>query len=130
MGLPEAWEAYLRFRPGFAAASDERFYPMAWLDREVAEGRVLIWWTDAAAILAEIKVYPSGLYDLHGLLATGRLSDIADNLIPQAEAWAHSVGCDGVLIQSREGWQRVMRGRGYETYQVSIRRPLQGRTAA
>jgi hypothetical protein len=123
---PEAWAQYLHFRPLLAQAVDERLYPLDWLDLEVAEGRALFWCTSDAAILAEIKTYPSGLYDLHGLLAAGNMRSIVGTLIPMAERWAAEVGCDGALIQSRAGWQRILGKSGYEPHQVSLRKSLTG----
>ena len=120
----DQWEAYLKFRDGLISILDERFYPAAWLDAEVYAGFVKLFHCDDAAILAELKVYPSELMEVRGVLATGRLESIEDILIPQAEAWGKAEGCFCADISSREGWLRRLRKRGYSLHQVSIRKEL------
>jgi hypothetical protein len=116
------WDAYLHFRPGFAEAVDEDLYPMGWLDTEVLRGAALFWHSEWAAILAELKRYPSGAVDIHGLLACGRLEDITEQLIPRAESWAREAGCAGSLIASRDGWARALKNRGYAPFQSVLRK--------
>ena len=43
-------------------------------------------------------------------------------LIPKAEQWGRELGCIGALIESREGWARVMRPHGYRLFQTTIRK--------
>lgn len=118
------WPEYLRFRDAFAAALDPRFYPISWLDGEVACGRMLLLTGEHSAILFSVKTYPSGLKELHGELAVGNLGGIVHDLIPRAELFGKEIGCSVAVIQSREGWNRVMRDQGYELYQTAVRKAL------
>ena len=115
---------YLRFRDGFAEAMDPRLYTLDYLDWLLIEGRGQFWATDRAAIIAEVKTYPTGARAIHGLLATGDLDDITNILIPTAEAYARAQGCLFAIIESREGWARQLKGSGYELYQTSVRKVL------
>ena len=51
---------YPRFRPLFAEALDRRLYTIEHLDRLVFSGRAQIWFGDAAAIVTEVRTYPTG----------------------------------------------------------------------
>lgn len=116
------WPEYLRFRDAFAAALDPRFYPISWLDGEVACGRMLLLTGEHSAILFSVKTYPSGLKELHGELAVGELPEIISALIPSAEQFGKAIGCVTATIQSRPGWVKVMRDQGYELHQAEIRK--------
>jgi len=118
------WRAYQHFRPEFLKAVDLSLYPAEWIDAQVHSGLFQFRCTERAAILFEVKVYPSGLRDVHGILAAGDLAEIRDILIPSAEAWGRAHGCAGSIIESRSGWARVLRRRGYESHQVAIRKEL------
>lgn len=120
----ERWIAYQRFRDRFRVALDERLYPIGYLDALILSGEAEFLSTDTAAIVFAIKVYPSGLRDVHGLVAAGDMAAIVNDLIPQAEAWGRECGCEGALIESRPGWARVLKDNGYETLQVSVRKAL------
>lgn len=123
MSAPD-WAGYLAWRCAFAAAIDARLYPMEWLDQRIITGSAQIWRSVEAAIVTEIKTYPSGARDLHGLVAAGALADIKRALIPRAELWARSIGCAGALIESRPGWAKVLAHDGYAIWQVAIRKEL------
>lgn len=120
------WGQYLIWRDEFAKVLDPVYYTIEWLDREVAEGRVGVLSTEHAAILFDIKTYPTGAKDINGLLAAGKLDDIVGALIPAAEQAGRSLGCVGALIESREGWTRALRTQGYQPHQVSVRKALNG----
>lgn len=116
------WAAYRRWRPAFAAAMDARLYTPEWLDARLASGEAWLWHDDAAAIMAELRHYPTGARDLHGLIAAGDAARIRDVLIPRAEAWARARGCVGAIIESRPGWARIMAGSGYAPHQLTLRK--------
>jgi hypothetical protein len=116
------WAGYLRFRAAFAEAIDPRLYRLDWLDRRILSGEALFWRTDRAAIVAELRDYPTGARDLHGLIAAGDIDDIAEMLIPEAEDFARSIGCIGAVIESRPGWARRLREQGYAPHQVALRK--------
>lgn len=113
-------EAYERFRDEFAALSPER-YPADYIDRQVWTGAWRCWGNDRAAILAEIRTYPSGLREVHGLGAAGDVRAIID-LIPFAEAWGAQAGCRLASIESRQAWGKLLPG--YEVEQVRIVKEL------
>lgn len=112
-------EAYLTFRHEFAALDPDR-YPVDYIDHQVAAGAWRCWGNERAAILAEIKTYPSGVKEVHGVAAAGALAEIVQ-LIPLAEAWGRDEGCARAVIESRPGWARLP---GYELHQVSVRKDL------
>ena len=114
------FEAYRQFRGGFREAIDERFYSIEWLDEQVALSRAFFWHTENAAIVAEIKTYPTGTKAIHGLCATGDIKDITDKLIPAAEAWGRENGCTFALIESRSGWGRALKPNGYAVHQTAV----------
>lgn len=121
MIIPD-WAAYLRFRDAFGEVMDPRLYTLDWLDAQLLTGQAMFWATDNAAILAELKLYPTGARDIHGLIAAGDLQDIIESLIPQAEQWARGIGCIGAIIESREGWVKALKPSGYNIHQVSVRK--------
>lgn len=118
------WVGYLRFRDAFAEVLDPRLYTIEWLDKQVLECKVTFWRTDKAAIIAELKIYPTGAADVHGLIAAGDMADIVETLIPAAEQWGRDLGCLGAIIESREGWKRTLKSSGYDVYQVALRKDL------
>ncbi len=118
------FDDYLRFRPQFAAMLDPALYPLAWLDEQVATGNFTLFSGVDSAILVKIDRYPSGLLEAHGQAAVGKLAEIVGVLIPQAEAWARSLGCTSAKIESREGWMREMSAFGYQLHQVTLRKVL------
>lgn len=115
---------YLRFRDRFAEALDDRLYTIACLDALLLSGRGKCWATETAAIVAEIKVFPTGAKAVCGVIAAGDLEEIADRLIPYAEAWGSANGCTFGMIESRPGWAKRMKRHGYETHQVSLIKEL------
>lgn len=113
-------DAYAEWRDRFAEVLDARLYDLAWLDEQVRSGRALVWAADDAAMLTEMRTYPTGARDIHGLVAAGKLETIVGELIPRAERWAQTVGCIGAVIESRQGWVRALEGSGYRVHQVAL----------
>jgi hypothetical protein len=111
---------YLRFRDELIALDPEH-YPAWYIDQQVTLGLWRCWGSDKAAILAEIRNYPSGALELHGLAAVGDLAEIV-RLIPLAEEWGKQAGCTRAVIESRPAWARVLPD--YELHQVSVRKEL------
>jgi hypothetical protein len=114
---------YAKFRDGFERAMDPDFHRIEELDAKVADGSALLWFTEHSAVAAEIQRYPNALV-LHGLCATGELDEIVGELIPAAEAWAKSAGCTHATIESRSGWQRVLKARGYSPHTITLGKVL------
>jgi hypothetical protein len=115
--------AYLRHRDEIAGLLDPRMYTIAWLDREITLGRAMVMGSDSAVIVFELKHYPTGATDIHGLVAAGELAAIK-GLIEQAENFGRDQGCIGAQISSREGWAKVLKAEGYAVHQVTIRKEL------
>lgn len=113
-------DAYLRFRDEFGALDPLR-YPVEAIDARVKAQTWRCWGNEKAAILAEIKTYPSGVREVHGVAAAGDLREIV-GLIPQAEEWGRQCGCVRAVIESRPGWERVLPT--YELHQVAVRKEL------
>lgn len=113
--------AYLDFREDFAALDPDR-YPVDYIDHQVASGAWRCWGNAHAAILAEIKTYPSGLREVHGVAAAGDLQAIIE-LIPLAEEWGREQGCVRAVIESRPGWERAL-PKEWELHQVAMRKDL------
>ena len=78
--------ASARFRPLFMEALDPRFYTIEHLDRLLRNGLAQIWSGEEAAIVTEVRTYPTGAAVIHGLVAAGDLDEIVGALIPRAEA--------------------------------------------
>ena len=115
---------YAAFRPLFEAALDGRLYRIEHLDALLGSGRAQIWFGDNAAIVTEVREYPTGARVVHGLVAAGELDEIVGTLIPRAEAWGRSVGCLLAVIESRPGWVRKLKAAGYRIHQTSVRKNL------
>lgn len=114
---------YALWRSRLLEAVDQELYPAEWLDRRVANGRARLWCNEAAAIVAEIKTYPSGAKEVHGLLAAGDVQAIKA-LIPNAEQWGRDKGCTRASISSHPAWARIMHSEGYEPEQLTIAKGL------
>jgi hypothetical protein len=132
---------YARWRDAFAQAMDTRLYSIEYLDALVGSMRAQIWFGDHAAIVTEVREYPTGARVIHGLVAAvdpgspatagaaspgAGLREIAETLIPRAEAWGRSIGCVLAIVESRAGWARQLKSQGYEPHQVTLRKELGG----
>jgi hypothetical protein len=122
--MKDAVARWQHWRPAFLSLVDPRFYTPEWLDAEIASERIRMIEGDRAAILVTIRTYPTGAAEIHGMAAAGDLSEIVDALIPRAEAWGRAIGCVVATIDSREGWARVLKPRGYAVHQVCLRKEL------
>lgn len=116
--------SYPAFRDKFAAALDERFFTIDYLDALMANGEVEIINTPTSAIVVEIKEYPAGARVVSGVVAAGDIDEIANVLIPQAEAWGRSLGCQYGMIESQKGWERAMKKHGYRHFTTAIVKEL------
>lgn len=115
---------YEDWRPKFAEAMDSRLFTIQWLDELVSQGKVQFFASDNAAIVAELRQYPTGARAVQGLYAAGELSEIVDILIPMAEEWGRSNGCKYAFIESREAWERILKGSGYVMYKIAVGKVL------
>lgn len=118
------WAGYLEWRSAFAAAMDERLYRPEWLDARILAGTVQFWRSDQAAAVTEVRAYPTGAYDVHGLVAAGDVAEVRDKIVPEVEAWGRAIGAIGIVIESRPGWARALRSAGFVPHQLAIRKEL------
>lgn len=124
MNCGSDWETYTRFRDQFASVLDSARYTIDWLDRQVAFGAYIVIGNEDAAVLYELKAYPTGAMDIHGVLAAGDLGTIVEKLIPEALDYGKELGCVGGLIESRAGWVRELKNHGWEIHQTTLRKVL------
>lgn len=117
--MPEYW----LFRDQLEQLLDPRCYTIEWLDRQIMTGAASVIANDKAIIVFQVKEYPAGAREVHGLCAAGDLAVILE-LIEQAEDWGRAMGCEFASIASREGWSRVLSDKGYRVHQVELRKEL------
>lgn len=114
---------YEHWREQLGSALDPRFYTLAHLDGMIVAGSAKVIATEAAAIVIEPKIYPTGAVVVNGLVAAGDLEEIK-KLIAVAEQIGRDAGCIGAVIESREGWAKALKPIGYEVFQVSLFKEL------
>lgn len=119
-----SWPSYVLFRDRFADLLDPNLYTLEWLDNMVLTGQFHLFTQGNSAILVSLKLYPTGVRECHVEAAVGELSLLTGPLISTVEQWASKIGCALVVIQSREGWLKVMKSQGYSPYQIAIRKEL------
>ena len=122
--ITDAITSYIHWRGAFQDAMDPRFYNIEYLDWLVANDRAKFFCAHDAALVAEIRMFPSGRCAAHFLVAAGNLETLKDELAGRVEAWGKANGCDFALIESRPGWRREMKDSGYEPFQESIVKEL------
>lgn len=116
------WAGYLRYRDAFESVLDKTLYTIEWLDWRVLQPGCFLFVGTNAGLITETKQYPTGACDMAGMIAAGDLDEIVGVLIPRAEAFAKDIGCVGALIESREGWSRVLKSKGYAPHQLTLRK--------
>lgn len=115
---------YATWRPRFAEAIDGRLFTIDYLDYLLLGcGLATLHVGKNAAIVTMFKFYP-GCKAIEGLVAAGDLEEIVNELIPLAEQFGRERGCKFAMISSREGWQRALKGSGYEPHQITLAKEL------
>lgn len=120
---PAAWGEYRRHREEIRALLDPRCHRIEWLDVRILNGDALAFGNADAVIVVEVKRYPAGATELHGLVAAGELDAILP-LIEQAEQWGRQSEITFASIASRPAWSRVLKDKGYSVYQTTLRKDL------
>lgn len=120
---PPHWDEYQKRRIEIAGMLDARCYSIGWLDSQILNGDALVFASEGGVIVVTVKRYPAGATELHGLVATGSLPAVV-TLIEEAEQWATLAGVDFACVESRPGWERILKKRGYQLHQVSVRKDL------
>ncbi len=111
-------EAYLRHRAEIAKMLDERFWPLWWVESQISEGNIDLLWNDTAIIGFEVRKYPGGARELHGMFAAGQVDGI-DELVDAACEVARGIGAFAA-IDSRPGWARRYKNKGFRVDRVRI----------
>ena len=109
----------IRWRSEITSILDERFYPLWWVESEIAAGRIDLLQNDKAIIGIQVRTYPGGARELHGMFACGDKHAIRD-LVLQALDLGRLAGCDVAAIESRPGWARELKDMGFATDRVRI----------
>lgn len=112
-------DAYLRHRAEIASILDERFYPLGWVEQEIAAGRIDLLHSNTAIIGIQLRTYPGGARELHGMFAAGDKAGIKE-LVKQALELGRAAGCTVAAIESRSGWEREFRDLGFAKDRVRI----------
>lgn len=120
---PPFWAEYRRHHAEIVGVLDPRCYSIDWLDLQILNGDARVFGNDDAVIVVVVKQYPAGATELHGLVAAGALAGIL-KLIAEAEDWAREQGVTFACVESRPGWERILKKRGYSLYQTSVRKDL------
>lgn len=115
---------YLTWRDRIAEALDPRFWPIEWLDEQVVAEKVLTIAVEDACVVVELRNYPGGAREVHGLVAAGNPETIVNVLIPAAEAWGVVNGASFGCVESREAWVKLLKPSGYGVHQVTLRKEL------
>lgn len=108
------------WRDAFAGVMDPRFYTIESTEVLLLNGVFKLLHTDSAAVIVEVRTYPTGAKEVHGLIAAGDMADIVSVLIPQALEWGKAQGCIIGSIESREGWGRALKPYGWREHQIRL----------
>lgn len=115
--------AYTRHRAEVASILDERFYPLEWLESRIQTGWIDLLHNDKAVIGLEVRTYPGGAMELHGLFAAGDKDAIGELIDVACEA-GRQAGCVVAAIESRPGWVRELKDKGFTVDKVRITKDL------
>lgn len=116
--------SYARFRAMLAEANRSDFYPIEWLDAQVATGMAVPIIGDNAAMVIGARLYPGGARIGHIKAAAGDMDELIHELGPKAEEWGRAHGCTMALIEGRPGWSRALRKHGWRAHQVALLKDL------
>lgn len=116
--------SYQRFRDLLAGANRPEFYPIEWLDNQVATGMAIPIIGEDAAMVIGARLYPGGARIGHIKAAAGDMGELIHELGPRAEEWGRAHGCTMALIEGRPGWPRALREHGWRDYQISLLKDL------
>jgi hypothetical protein len=120
--VPVQWVDYHPWRGEFAKALDPRLCTLDHLDARINENEVRIFACAEAALIVELRHYPTGAFDGHVLIAAGSPGHVVSVLRPRAEQWLRAIGALGALVESRPGWARLLKAHGYDAHQTMVRK--------
>lgn len=117
-------ESYALWRDHLGGALDERYFSISWLDYVVHEGRAVLLATDKSAAVVEVRYFPTGAKDLRVICGAGDLEDMRGPLLDIMIKMAYENGCISVAVESRDGWVRALRDKGFSPYKSLLRLEL------
>ena len=120
--IPVQWVDYHPWRERFAEALDPRFYRIDHLDDIINHNLARLFTCREAALIVELRRYPTGAFDGHVLIAAADPAAVVNVLRPQAERWLHDIGAMGAMVESRPGWARLLKAHGYQQHQQVLRK--------
>lgn len=112
-----------KFRPQFVEAVEGSRYSIHDIDRQIGQGLMMFFPGRSAAIIAQKATFPDGTSDLQTMFAVGDLSEILE-LEPGICAMARLLGCTGMLVEGRKGWEKALKAKGYDFWSVTLRKDL------
>lgn len=112
-----------KFRPLFAEAIEGSRYSIEDVDRQVGQGLMMFFPGQNSAVIATQVTFPDGTKDLQTLWAVGDLKEIVE-LEPGICAMARLLGCVGVMVEGRKGWEKLLKDKGYKPWSVTVRKAL------
>jgi hypothetical protein len=89
----------------------------------VDAGKLVVWANDKAAIAAEPHKLPDGRWGLTVSLAGGDMDAVLD-LYAECEEAARSLGAAEMRAVGREGWERVLKSRGFRFQALLLSKAL------
>lgn len=95
-------------------------YTVEWLDRLLCDEGAGFAATDAAAMVVQLRDYPTGVKACVVVVAAGDHREIIDVLRPGIEDWARSRGCTKGIVESFPAWSRLLRPHGYSPFKLSL----------
>lgn len=102
---------------------EDSLLKLADIEAQLARGEAVLWPGQKCAIVSEFVTYPSGERASQVMSAGGDLDEIM-SMVPGMEAFARLNGCKVSTVTGRKGWERVLKGSGYQFYYITLRKEL------
>lgn len=99
-------------------------YHIQWLDEILRAGEAQFVATDEAAMVVEIRIYPTGVKGCVVVVAAGSATEIIHTLRPNIEAWGREMGCTKGLVESFPAWAKLLKPYGYSPFKLSLIKDL------
>ena len=84
----------------------------------IAEHRLQLWPAPNGCLVTEVLDYPRKRV-LNVFLGGGDMAQLLD-MADDVTAWAKAVGCTGLTIHGRKGWERVFARRGWKPLHICL----------
>jgi hypothetical protein len=122
--MSAAAEQWARCRPWIEAALAHAggCHTIEDVERGIAEQRYQLWPGKRCALVTEVHEFPRRKL-FHIFLAGGDLDELRD-MQPWLESFARFLGCSGLTLSGRPGWDRALKGQGWQRAAVHLVLPL------